>query len=94
MHSVWNTFWIKANKEAELKRVEARGIADAQNILSSALTDKVLQYEMIKAQRELANSQNSKIIIMGGGKIAPYSRKRQVMSFTNYSFFPVHFWRF
>ncbi|MBD1209923.1 MAG: prohibitin family protein [Ignavibacteria bacterium] len=61
----------KGRQEAELKRVEARGIADAQNILSSALTDKVLQYEMIKAQRDLANSQNSKIIIMGGGKGIP-----------------------
>jgi regulator of protease activity HflC (stomatin/prohibitin superfamily) len=58
----------KGRQEAELKRVEARGVADAQAILSSALNDKVLQYEMIKAQRELANSQNSKIIIMGGGK--------------------------
>jgi regulator of protease activity HflC (stomatin/prohibitin superfamily) len=58
----------KGRQEAELKRVEARGVADAQQILSSALTDKVLQYEMIKAQRDLANSQNSKIIIMGGGK--------------------------
>lgn len=61
----------KGRQEAELKRVEARGVADAQNILSSALTDKVLQYEMIKAQRDLANSQNSKIIIMGGGKGIP-----------------------
>lgn len=61
----------KGRQEAELKRVEARGIADAQNILSSALTDKVLQYEMIKAQRDLANSQNSKVIIMGGGKGIP-----------------------
>ncbi len=61
----------KGKQEAELKRVEARGVADAQQILSSALSDKVLQYEMIKAQRELANSQNSKIIIMGGGKNIP-----------------------
>ncbi|MCU0425801.1 MAG: prohibitin family protein [Candidatus Kapabacteria bacterium] len=61
----------KGKQEAELKRVEARGVADAQQILSSALSDKVLQYEMIKAQRELANSQNSKIIIMGGGKGVP-----------------------
>ncbi len=58
----------KGKQEAELKRVEARGVADAQQILSSALTDKVLQYEMIKAQRDLANSPNSKVIIMGGGK--------------------------
>jgi regulator of protease activity HflC (stomatin/prohibitin superfamily) len=58
----------KGRQEAELKRVEARGIADAQQIVSSALSDKVLQYEMIKAQRDLANSPNSKVIIMGGGK--------------------------
>lgn len=58
----------KGKQEAELKRVEARGVADAQQILSSALSDKVLQYEMIKAQRDLASSPNSKIIIMGGGK--------------------------
>jgi regulator of protease activity HflC (stomatin/prohibitin superfamily) len=58
----------KGRQEAELKRVEAKGIADAQGIMSAALSDKVLQYEMIKAQKELANSQNSKIIILGGGK--------------------------
>jgi regulator of protease activity HflC (stomatin/prohibitin superfamily) len=58
----------KGRQEAELKRVEARGIADAQQIVSSALSDKVLQYEMIKAQRDLANSPNSKVIIMGSGK--------------------------
>lgn len=58
----------KGRQEAELKRVEARGISDAQKILAEGLSDKVLQYEMIKVQKELAESQNSKIIIMGGGK--------------------------
>jgi regulator of protease activity HflC (stomatin/prohibitin superfamily) len=62
----------KGRQEAELKRVEARGVADAQRILSEGLTDKNLQYEMIKAQRELANSPNAKIIIMGGGKSVPF----------------------
>jgi regulator of protease activity HflC (stomatin/prohibitin superfamily) len=56
----------KGRQEAELKRVEARGVADAQTIMGSALNDRVLQYEMIKAQKELATSQNAKIIIMGG----------------------------
>ncbi|GAB4026650.1 prohibitin family protein [Spirosoma gilvum] len=55
----------KERQEAERKRVEAQGIADYQKILSTGLTDKQLQYEQIKAQRELAASPNAKIIIMG-----------------------------
>ena len=63
----------KGRQEAELKRVEARGIADAQNILNEGLTPKVLQYEMIKMQKDLAESQNTKIILLGGdGKGVPF----------------------
>lgn len=57
----------KERQEAERKRVEAQGIADYQRIMSEGLTDKQLQYESIKAQLELAKSQNAKIIIMGKG---------------------------
>jgi regulator of protease activity HflC (stomatin/prohibitin superfamily) len=60
----------KERQEADRKRVEAQGIADYQRILTSTLTDKLLQYEKIKAQKELANSPNAKIIIMDG-KNAP-----------------------
>lgn len=56
----------KEKQEAERKRVEAQGIADYQRIISESLTDRQLQYEQIKAQKELAASPNSKIIIMGG----------------------------
>lgn len=56
----------KERQEAERKRVEAQGIADYQKIISESLTEKQLQYEMIKAQKDLAASPNSKIIIMGG----------------------------
>jgi regulator of protease activity HflC (stomatin/prohibitin superfamily) len=55
----------KEKQEAERKRVEAQGIADYQKILSTGLSDKQLQYEMIKA---IATSPNAKLIIMGGGK--------------------------
>ncbi|GAA4464606.1 prohibitin family protein [Nibrella saemangeumensis] len=55
----------KERQEAERKRVEAQGIADYQKILSTGLSDRQLQYEQIKAQRELAASPNSKIVIMG-----------------------------
>ncbi|OAQ38762.1 band 7 protein [Pedobacter psychrophilus] len=58
----------KEKQEAERKRVEAQGIADYQKILSTGLSDKQLQYESIKAQKEIATSPNAKVIIMGSGK--------------------------
>lgn len=56
----------KERQEADRKRVEAQGIADYQKILSTGLSDKQLQYETIKAQKEIALSPNTKVIIMGG----------------------------
>ena len=61
----------KEKQEAERKRVEAQGIADYQKIISLGLTDKQLQYEQIKAQKEIAVSPNTKIIFMGKGGSAP-----------------------
>ena len=61
----------KEKQEAERKRVEAQGIADYQRIISMGLTDKQLQYEQIKAQKEIATSPNTKIIFMGKGGSAP-----------------------
>ena len=58
----------KERQEAERKRVEAQGIADYQKILSSGLSEKLLQYEMIKA---ITNSPNSKLILMTNGKGLP-----------------------
>jgi regulator of protease activity HflC (stomatin/prohibitin superfamily) len=57
----------KERQEAERKRVEAQGIADYQHIISESLTDKQLQYEQIKAMKDLAGSANAKMIIMGKG---------------------------
>ena len=56
----------KERQEADRKRVEAQGIADYQRIISESLTERQLQYEQIKAMKELAASQNAKIIMMGG----------------------------
>ncbi len=61
----------KEKQEAERKRVEAQGIADYNRIISAELTEKQLQYETIKMQKELATSPNSKIIIMGNGQKMP-----------------------
>ncbi len=55
----------KETQEAERKRVEAQGIADYQKILSTGLSDKLLQYEMIKA---IATSPNAKLIFMDSKK--------------------------
>jgi regulator of protease activity HflC (stomatin/prohibitin superfamily) len=57
----------KEKQEAERKRVEAQGIADYQRIISTGLSDKQLQYESIKANLELAKSNNAKIIVLGKG---------------------------
>jgi regulator of protease activity HflC (stomatin/prohibitin superfamily) len=54
----------KEKQEAERKRIEAQGIADYQRIMNEGLSDKQLRYEQIKAYKELAASDNSKIIIM------------------------------
>ena len=54
----------KEQQEAERKRVEASGIADYQKILNEGLTDKQIQYEQIKAYKEIATSTNSKVIFM------------------------------
>lgn len=58
---------LKEKQEAERKRVEAQGIADYQRIINIGLTDQQLQYEQIKAMKELALSQNAKVIVMGKG---------------------------
>ncbi|MEO6452427.1 MAG: prohibitin family protein [Ginsengibacter sp.] len=57
----------KERQEAERKRVEAQGISDYQRIINTGLTDQQLQYEQIKAMKEIALSQNAKIIVMGKG---------------------------
>jgi regulator of protease activity HflC (stomatin/prohibitin superfamily) len=57
----------KERQEADRKRVEAQGIADYQHIISESLTDKQLQYEQIKAYKEMALSQNAKIVVLGKG---------------------------
>jgi regulator of protease activity HflC (stomatin/prohibitin superfamily) len=58
----------KERQEAERKRVEAQGIADYQKILSTGLSEKMLQYEMIKA---ISSSPNAKLIFMTNGKNLP-----------------------
>jgi regulator of protease activity HflC (stomatin/prohibitin superfamily) len=61
------TFVLEREKqEAERKRIEARGQADAQKILSQGLTPSVLQLRSIEATEKLAQSSNAKVIVVGG----------------------------
>lgn len=59
---------ITADKEAQKQRIEAQGKADANRILSASLTDKILQDKGIEATLKLAESPNSKVVIIGSGK--------------------------
>ncbi len=58
----------RERKEAERKIIEAQAKADANRILSASITDKILKDKGIEATLELAQSPNSKIVIVGGGK--------------------------
>ena len=58
----------KEAKEAERRRIEAEGKAKANEIVSASLTDKILREKGIEATLQLANSNNSKVVVIGSGK--------------------------
>lgn len=58
----------KAEKEAQRQRIEAQGKADANSILSASLTDKILQDKGIEATLKLAESPNTKVVVVGSGE--------------------------
>ena len=58
----------KAKQEATRKKIEAQGIADSQKLLSQGLTEQLIKLKAIEATQKLAESENSKVIIIGGGE--------------------------
>ena len=58
---------VTADKEAQKQRIEAQGKADANRILSASLNEKILQDKGIEATVKLAESPNSKVIVIGSG---------------------------
>jgi len=58
----------REEQEAERKRIEAKGIADFQAIVSRGINDQLLQWKGIEATEKLASSPNSKIVVIGSGK--------------------------
>jgi regulator of protease activity HflC (stomatin/prohibitin superfamily) len=58
----------KEEQEAERKRIEAKGIRDFQAIVSEGINNQLLKWKGIEATEKLANSPNSKIVVIGSGK--------------------------
>jgi regulator of protease activity HflC (stomatin/prohibitin superfamily) len=58
----------KELQEAERKRIEAQGIADFQRIVAAGISPALLEWKGIEATEKLAQSQNSKIVVIGSGK--------------------------
>lgn len=57
----------QSRKEAERRVIEAEAKARANIVLNASLTDKILKDKGIEATLQLANSPNSKVIIVGSG---------------------------
>ena len=55
-------------KEAERKIIEANAKSESNKILNASLTDKILKDKGIEATLQLANSANSKVIVIGSGQ--------------------------
>lgn len=58
----------KEKQEADRKRIEAKGIADFQTIVAQGISDQLLRWKGVEATEKLANSPNTKVIIIGSGK--------------------------
>ncbi|MGQ9495330.1 MAG: prohibitin family protein [Thermoanaerobaculaceae bacterium] len=59
---------LKEQQEAERKRIEAQGIADFQRIVAQGISPQLLEWKGIEATEKLANSQNTKVVIIGNPK--------------------------
>jgi len=55
-------------RESERKKIEAEGIREFQQIVSQGISDSYLRWRGIEATVLLAQSPNSKIVIVGSGK--------------------------
>lgn len=57
----------RERKEAERKEIEANGIQKFQDIVSKGIDERLLKWKGIEATLKLAESPNTKIVIVGGG---------------------------
>ena len=55
-------------KEAERRIIEAKAKAEANRVLNASLTNNILKDKGIEATLKLAESPNSKVVVVGGGE--------------------------
>lgn len=62
--------WVltKEKQEADRKAIEAQGISNFQKIVAQGISDPLLRWKGIEATMKIAESNNSKIVIIGSGK--------------------------
>ncbi len=58
----------RSRQEAENRRIEAKGIADYDAIVSKGLSEQILAWQGIEATEQLARSPNAKVVVIGSGK--------------------------
>ena len=58
----------KERQEADRKRIEAQGISDFQKIVTQGISDNLLRWKGIEATLKIAESNNTKVVIVGSGK--------------------------
>jgi prohibitin 1 len=58
----------KERQEAERKRIEAEGIRDFQRTVTQGISDQLLTWKGIEATEKLADSKNTKIVVIGSQK--------------------------
>lgn len=59
---------LKEKQEAERKTIEAEGISSFQKIVTDGINENLLRWKGIEATKELALSQNAKVVIIGNSK--------------------------
>jgi regulator of protease activity HflC (stomatin/prohibitin superfamily) len=59
---------VREARESERKKIEAQGIREFRRIVTQGIADSYLRWRGIEATGQLAQSSNTKIVIVGSGK--------------------------
>jgi regulator of protease activity HflC (stomatin/prohibitin superfamily) len=57
---------LKESQEAERKRIEAKGIRDAQLIIQEGISEGSIEWRSLEVLKEISTSPNAKLIITNG----------------------------
>jgi regulator of protease activity HflC (stomatin/prohibitin superfamily) len=58
----------REKRESERKKIEAEGIREFQQTVAQGISDSYLRWRGVEATLQLSQSNNSKVVIIGGGK--------------------------